>query len=71
VDEEAAAPTHIVGGGGVEVIAVWHTLEGVHVAKGVSALWKRAHTHLALTARVIAARARLPTAAAIGLQISK
>lgn len=48
VDEEAGATAHVVGGVGVQVVAVIHALEGAHVAEGVATLGKRADTHLAL-----------------------
>jgi hypothetical protein len=48
VDEEAGATAHVVGGGRVQLVAVRHALEGLHVAQGVGALGEGADTHLAL-----------------------
>ena len=40
VDQEARPAAHIVGRRGIQVVAVWHALKGVHVSQSVCALWK-------------------------------
>jgi len=67
VNQEARAAAHVVGGVGVQLVAVRHALEGLHVAEGVAPLRKRADVHLTLAGRVVAARARSATAAIIGI----
>jgi hypothetical protein len=55
MDEEARAATHVVGGSGIQVVAILHSFEVTHVAESVGSLGQWTHTHLALAAGVIAA----------------
>lgn len=55
MNQEARASTHVIGGGRIEVIAVGHALESVHISESVSSLRKRSDILLALAAGVIAA----------------
>lgn len=41
VNQEARPAAHVVGRCGIQVVAVRHALEGVHVSKSVCALRKR------------------------------
>jgi hypothetical protein len=69
VDEETRATAHTVGTGGIQLVAIRHTLESHHVSKSVSSLRKRSDRHLALTRRVVAARAGLTAAASSGVNV--
>ena len=40
VDQEARPAAHVVGRRGIQVVAVWHALKGVHVSQSICALWK-------------------------------
>lgn len=70
VDQEARSAAHVVGGRGVELVAVVHALEGHHVTESVGALGKRSDRDLALARRVVSAGARLARAAASGVDVS-
>ncbi len=59
VDQKAGASTHVVGGGWVQVVAVWHALEGVHVSEGVGSWWQWTDTLLASARWIISAGTRL------------
>jgi hypothetical protein len=67
MDQEAGAAAHVVGGCGVEIIAIWHPFELTHVAESVSSLGQWTHILLALAAGIVAAASRLATAAASGV----
>lgn len=49
VNQEARAAAHVVGGVGVQVVAVVHALESAHIAEGVGTSGQGAHSHFALT----------------------
>ena len=67
MDQETRASTHVVRGRWVQVIAVWHTLEGVHVSEGVGSWWQWTDTLLASARWIISAGTRLATATAPGV----
>lgn len=69
MDQKAASSAHIVARAGVQLIAVRHALEGLHVAKGVRSWRKRTNANLALAIRIIAAGSRLTAAAAGGVDV--
>jgi hypothetical protein len=70
VDQKSRAAAHVVRARRVQVIAVVHTLEIAHVAKGIGALGKGTHRNLALTRGVVAATARLTTAGSVSINVA-
>lgn len=69
VNQKARASTHVVGGRRVQIVAVRHALEGVHISQGVRSLRERTDADLALAGRIVAARSRLATAASISVNV--
>jgi hypothetical protein len=69
MDKKSRAAAHVVGGRGVEVIAVVHSLEGTHVTECVGALGEGPDTDLTLAGGVVAAGAGLAAAAALGVDV--
>ncbi len=69
MDEEPASATHAVGGSRVQVVAIGHSLESVHVAESVSSFGEWSHRHLALAGRIVAAASALTTAAVSSVDV--
>lgn len=55
VNEKSRATAHVVRAGWVQIVAIRHALECVHVSKSVGALRKGSNALLALARRVVAA----------------
>lgn len=69
MNQKARATAHVVGGRRIQVVAVRHALEGVHVAQSVRSLRQRANADLTLARRIIAARTRLAAAASVSVDV--
>ena len=69
VNQKTRATTHTVGRRRIQLIAVVHSLESLHVAQGISALRKRTNRDLALATGVVAARSWLARAGTGGVNV--
>lgn len=69
MDQESRSAAHVIGGGGVQLVAIIHAFEGHHVAERVGSLREWANRDLALARGVVSARSGLSRAAAGGVDV--